>query len=252
MALAAFALLLFLGEIAAASKVPLPSPRPSAPAVVEEPFRPSFQIVVAEEPSACQMRLLEIAGIRSVPPMMAAGGCGSVDTVRLEAILLRDKTRIALTPPATLRCTMAEEVARWVREDVAAAVAGLGSTLAAIDNYDSYDCRGRNRVVGAKLSEHGRSNALDLRGFVLANKVMAGLTDRAFSRKFREDMRVAACARFTTVLGPGSDGYHESHVHLDLAERRGGYRLCQWDVRDPVPEIPLPRPRPVQIGAVAE
>ena len=53
------------------------------------------------------------------------------------------------------------------------------------------------------------------------------------------------------MLGPGSDGYHENHVHVDLAERRGGHRMCQWDVRDPAPEpapgaalVPLPRPRP--------
>jgi hypothetical protein len=49
-----------------------------------------------------------------------------------------------------------------------------------------------------------------------------------------------------TVLGPGSDGYHESHIHLDLAERRGNYRTCQWDVRDPAPIVPLPRPRPAE------
>jgi hypothetical protein len=29
------------------------------------------------------------------------------------------------------------------------------------------------------------------------------------------------------VLGPGSDAFHDDHLHLDLAERRGGYRLCQ-------------------------
>jgi hypothetical protein len=38
------------------------------------------------------------------------------------------------------------------------------------------------------------------------------------------------------VLGPGSDGYHEEHIHLDLAERRNGYKLCQWELREP----PLP------------
>ena len=55
--------------------------------------------------------------------------------------------------------------------------------------------------------------------------------------------------RFSTVLGPGSDGYHENHIHVDLAERRGGYRMCQWDVREPDEElgaaaVPLPKPRP--------
>ena len=58
------------------------------------------------------------------------------------------------------------------------------------------------------------------------------------------------------MLGPGSDGYHEDHVHVDLAERRGGYRMCQWDIREegdqpavPVADtshIPLPRPRPFE------
>jgi hypothetical protein len=64
-------------------------------------------------------------------------------------------------------------------------------------------------------------------------------------------LRKSVCARFTTVLGPGSDGYHEDHVHVDLAERRGGYRICEWDIRTPEqapaaePDaVPLPRPRP--------
>jgi hypothetical protein len=54
------------------------------------------------------------------------------------------------------------------------------------------------------------------------------------------------CARFTTVLGPGSDWYHEDHVHLDLAERRSGYRICQWEVWEPLPRIAplLPAVRP--------
>src|SRR5262249_27247132 len=51
-------------------------------------------------------------------------------------------------------------------------------------------------------------------------------------RAFRVTMKAAVCNRFTTVLGPGSDGYHEDHIHVDLAERHGGYRLCQWDLHD--------------------
>ena len=74
----------------------------------------------------------------------------------------------------------------------------------------------------------------------------------AVAKDLRDGLRMSACERFTTVLGPGSDGHHESHIHLDIAERRHGYRICQWDVREPptadaeaaVDDVPLPRPRP--------
>jgi hypothetical protein len=41
------------------------------------------------------------------------------------------------------------------------------------------------------------------------------------------------------VLGPGSDGNHEEHIHLDLAERRNNYKICEWDVREPPPPPPV-------------
>ena len=62
----------------------------------------------------------------------------------------------------------------------------------------------------------------------------------------RESVLHSVCARFTTVLGPGSDWYHEDHIHLDLMERRNNYRICQWNVWDPLPQIAplLPAERP--------
>jgi hypothetical protein len=36
---------------------------------------------------------------------------------------------------------------------------------------------------------------------------------------FLSAVRKSACGPFTTVLGPGSDGYHSGHLHLDLAKR---------------------------------
>ncbi|MFY9319919.1 extensin family protein, partial [Lentibacter algarum] len=32
----------------------------------------------------------------------------------------------------------------------------------------------------------------------------------------------AACGPFGTTLGPGSDGYHEDHLHFDTARYSGG------------------------------
>jgi hypothetical protein len=205
--------------------------------------------VKADEPSACQVRIADkIAVIEPLPSLSGPGDCGANDVVRLEAIIQPDKSRVTLSPPATMRCTMAEAVATWVREDLTAATAQLDSLPRALDNYASYDCRGRNRVAGAKISEHGLANAIDVRGIRLANGRFAEFTDPSVSREFREAVRQSACARFTTILGPGSDGHHETHIHMDLAERRGGYRLCQWNVLDAVADIPkdvpLPRPRP--------
>ena len=85
-----------------------------------------------------------------------------------------------------------------------------------------------------------------MRAIRLANGKSFELTDPLVSKSFRERMRTATCSRFTTVLGPGSDGYHENHIHMDLAERTRGYRMCQWDVHEPpvLVSVPLPQPRP--------
>ena len=72
------------------------------------------------------------------------------------------------------------------------------------------------------------------------------LTDRTVPRELRETVLHSVCARFSTVLGPGSDWYHEDHIHLDLMERRNNYRICQWNVWDPLPQVAplLPAERP--------
>ena len=78
---------------------------------------------------------------------------------------------------------------------------------------------------------------------------MVDLTKKSTPQSFRQRLKDATCQRFKTVLGPGSDAYHVDHIHLDLAERARGYRMCQWDVRDlgPVAEVPIPLPKPVAL-----
>jgi hypothetical protein len=225
--------------------LPRPKPPLGAPLNAPEAIPPEAK---APPPSACQLSLPERAVIHSLPSINGPGECGGTDMLRLEAVILPDGSRVALSPPATLTCSMAEAVVNWVREDIAPAAIEFGGRLRAIDNYASYDCRRRNNVSGAKLSEHARGNALDLRAITLATR-RVDLTDVEVSRDFRDWMRKSACARFATVLGPGSDGYHEHHVHIDLAQRSRGHRMCQWDVRVPATvatSVPLPpeRPRP--------
>jgi hypothetical protein len=253
-----------LRRAALPASVPLPKPRPAdAPGsepdrpVAEKPApapdKPAEQAAAPAAPSspapfsACRTALTEAIAIApSIPDIHGAGGCGGEDLVRLEAVVLPDRRQVTVKPAAILRCAMASELADWIRTDIAPLAVAAGSTISGLDNFDSFECRGRNRVVGAPLSEHGRANALDVRALKLANGQSISLTDRTVSRELRENVLHSVCARFTTVLGPGSDGYHEDHIHLDLMQRHNNYKICQWNVWDPLPAIAplLPAARP--------
>jgi hypothetical protein len=232
------------------AEIPLPRPRPPEAGPGNAAVTPADveQETVSTEPpppSECFVALTTGFAIATpLPPIALANGCEAPDVVRLDAVLLTNKTQITLNPPATLRCSLATEIVKWVREDLLPATAQIGS-LTAIE-AGSFECRGRNRVVGAKISEHGKANALDIGALLFANKKRISLTDPIVSHDFREKIKANVCARFMTVLGPGSDGYHEEHIHLDLAERKNDYRICQWNVLD----VPLPQPRPPEADMV--
>ena len=262
-ALGAIAFLLATTVVAMAEMIPLPRPRPVG--------IPGDLTSAETAVSPCRSRLAEIADFKPLPSITGPGDCTATDVVALDAVLLPDKHRIALFPAATLRCPMAEAVTHWIRADVAPTIAALGKSLRGLETLDSFDCRRRNGVTDAKISEHGRANALDVSAFKLAHGAAIRLTDASVAKSLREKLRQSACSRFSTVLGNGADAYHDSHVHLDLLERSNHYRICQWDVLDVaetaalaakkaaaagasnaavvnVSDIPLPRPRPVVLS----
>jgi hypothetical protein len=251
------AVVMMPAAVSAATRIPLPQPRPAALAPAGQEGRQASETAPAmpetpTAPSACRLALTNAVAIApSVPAITGPGACGGDDLVRLEAVVLADRSRVPVKPAATLRCSMAFAIADWIRTDMASLAEGLGSRVSELDNFDSFECRGRNRVAGAKLSEHGRANALDIRAIRLANGRTIALTDRNVAHELRETMMKSACTRFMTVLGPGSDGYHEDHIHLDLAERRNGYRICQWGIDDPMPAVAplLPTERPAEASA---
>jgi hypothetical protein len=250
--------------LAEQATLPLPKPRPAdapvtepegpaaakpAPAAADKPAEQASSPPAPPPPSACRLALTDAIAIApSIPDIKGPGECGAEDVVRLEAVVLPDKRRVSIKPAAILRCAMATEIANWIRTDVAPLAASLGSAVSDLNNLDSFECRGRNGIAGAKMSEHGRANALDVHDLKLANGQSISFTDRTVPREVRETVLHSMCARFTTVLGPGSDGYHEDHIHLDLMERHNNYKICQWNVWDPLPQIAplLPAERPDQ------
>jgi hypothetical protein len=266
-ALMAMFFLAVSGSIGIAEDIPLPRPRPPSwaePLSFREAAGPDFNSSdVTSKPSDCNLRLAAVAAIAPMPRLIGPGTCGGRDMVQLDAVLLADRTRIEIKPAPILRCEMAERLVAWIRDDAAPRVTAIGAVLRSVENYDDFECRSRNRVLGARLSEHGMASAIDIRSFTLADGRLIGLTDMAASKDLRSGLRASACKRFATVLGPGADGHHESHIHLDVAKRRNGHRICEWDVREPplptdlasaqVPgvQVPLPLPRPAILRASA-
>jgi hypothetical protein len=240
--------------------VPLPRERPP---VLEDQTSASK---IESERSPCQLQLSEIAEFKPVPPITGPGECTAADVVNVKAVLLPDNHRVVFSPVVTLQCSMAEVVAHWIRDDVAPTLDALGMSLRGVETLESFGCRSFNGINGAKLSEHGHANALDVSLLKLANGTVIELTNATVSKPLREQLRQTACARFSTVLGNGADAYHENHVHIDLIQRPNNYRICQWNILDPTEiaalaaknsaaadisapltqsnGVPVPRPRP--------
>lgn len=140
---------------------------------------------------------------------------------------------IIVKPDTEMTCASALATARWVHDEVlpAVGVLGTGVELREITHASTYVCRTRNNQPDAKISEHARGTAIDISGFGLDNHDPIPIVPRAgkgtIEEAFQRAVRAGACMHFTTVLGPGSDEYHDNHLHFDLAERSSGYRLCQ-------------------------
>ncbi len=213
-------------EASRAAEIPSPPPRPAdinkpAPAaVVASPE------TLAEE-SACQERLVKL-GVRFEPvPAIADGQCGAPHPLRVSAL----PDGLNISAPATLTCPLAEALARWTREVVVTeARRHLEAQPARIAIGTSYECRNQNRQETGKLSEHAFANGVDISGFEFKGRKAVAIGDHAPETPealFQQAIRTQACAYFTTVLGPGSDEAHATHLHLDLRGRGRGFRLCQ-------------------------
>lgn len=205
---------------------PLPRPKPdrtavSAPAPL--PDGPDADTV------ACLARLGTLRVVYApAPPISDPRGCTVPAPITVSAV-----GSVALEPPILTTCRFAEALAGWITDVVARdARILLGTEPKAIAAGTSYQCRPRNGVAGAKLSEHGTASALDISGITFAagprlEAVPPRTGDDSTMARFAASIRAGACRHFTTVLGPGSDATHQDHYHFDVAQRRNGFRICQ-------------------------
>ncbi len=140
-------------------------------------------------------------------------GCGIAEPVRVTEI-----DGVRLSPAPTINCDTAKALNKWINKAVRPAYGA--KRVVQLQVAASYACRGRNNVKGARVSEHGRGNAIDISGFTFSNGKSQRVAD-GFDKTMRRAHK-GACGIFGTTLGPGSDGYHEDHLHFDVARYRSG------------------------------
>lgn len=139
---------------------------------------------------------------------------------------------VKLTPPGTMRCQAAINLARWTHDVVAPMLkqSQPEETLAEVNQASTYICRKRNGAETGKISEHAHGNAVDVAGFTFKSgksfTIAPREEDSTLNGAFQRAIASAACLYFSTVLDPGSDKAHETHLHLDTLKRKGGYRYC--------------------------
>ncbi len=153
-----------------------------------------------------------------------AGQCGIDDAVALSAI-----NGVMLQPAALLTCETALTYTNlWTEIKAPQAQSIFQSEPQTVFVAASYACRGRNNVAGARMSEHAFGRAVDVRGIAFEDGQIwsvqphpEGSDDPA--ARFQAAIREDACGPFTTILGPGSDGHHQDHIHFDIARRSSTY-----------------------------
>jgi hypothetical protein len=226
-------------DAAAAQAVPVPQEKTGPDAPVTEPAGagksnplPSISRPEPDEVALarCEAELRKLGAVFvREDPVQGENGCGIEAPYSITQII----RGVALSPASQMRCATALALARWTDTVVLPAASALPGKagLTGINHGSTYVCRRRNNLPTGKMSEHSIGNAIDIVDFEFDERQPIGMSPRQgdgdIEEAFQRALRGGACLHFTTVLGPGSDTSHAGHLHLDIAERRGGYRLCQ-------------------------
>lgn len=187
-----------------------------------------------QEFAACRLAL-SMLGTRytQLPPVTDADDpdCGMARPLQVEQII----PGVPLSGQPVMRCDTARALGLWTRDFLRPAAALLDNAprLSGLQTGPGYTCRARvgTGAETPKQSEHAYGSAIDIAGFEFDNGSVIPVQPRTDSggqeESFQRAARGTACLLFTTVLGPGANAAHDTHLHLDLAARNSGWRLCE-------------------------
>lgn len=168
-----------------------------------------------------------------IRPPISDGQCQAQSPLAVTGVLVNGRM-VPLSGEAVTSCGMATALPGWVTEIDNYLFARENTRVAEVIVGTSYMCRNVNNASEGNLSFHAFAEAVDIVGFRLEDgrsvTVEGGWSNAASPEgrllRFAHD---AACARFSTTLGPEANALHKDHLHLDLGCHgvRCVARLCE-------------------------
>jgi hypothetical protein len=172
----------------------------------------------------------------------------------MELISIGKNPQVAFSPTVIVTCDMIAALHKWVTQDLQPlARRHLGASLIHIDTMSSYSCRNTYGRTANRLSEHGRANAIDIRGFITAKGEFTDVLADWGPTAHDVGTQVAAVKaisqpeqvdRIATRAGGTSDRLFATH-----ALRAGTHDLD--DSRGPTTTSATPSLLPTEAGSVA-
>jgi hypothetical protein len=167
----------------------------AAPAAAKKPSEvtewPAQEIELAKARCTQLLKGLDAVTVPEAP--FRKGECGAPAPVRLVSI--GKNPEVALSPPALVTCDMVVGLSKWLKGDLQPlARKHLGADIVRIDAMSDYSCRRAYGRIANKLSEHGKANALDIRGFITANAKTAYVLEE-WGQTRRDVLRKLAAAK---------------------------------------------------------
>lgn len=202
-----------------------PQHNPLRPIDLDDPIGVATNFKLARikaDPDLCYS-LLDKAGIGY---SLLEEDAGTERCPLTRALVLNRSTYPYSVAPLRMSCPTTSALYIWEHDVVTPAAEEIfGSPVEEILTYGSFSCR--NIAGSNRLSEHGRANAIDIRGFRLEDgreiDVRQHWREDGERGAFLDAVHEGACSVFSVVLGPDYNAAHADHFHFDM----GSASICR-------------------------
>ena len=202
----------------------------------------------------CNALLAGLGAVAVPADPVRSGECGA--PAPMELISIGTAPQVTFSPPAVVTCEMIAALDKWFKTDVQpAAKSLLGARVVRVEVMSSYSCRTAYNRRHARLSEHGRANAIDVKSFLTERgdtvdvQTDWGLTERDIKA------RIAAAKKEAERQEAARLEAERQEAARKEAERIAAAKAKARQAREAAPEADQPGVRPfgeVLRGSIAD